>query len=264
MEEAETKLLKILEELKEKYFVKSIKLEFEAEGTTFEEAEFLKKLAEKTNLELTIKTGGCEAVRDINDTKKLQADNIIAPMIESEFALKKFIKAVNNVYEKSELNEKKLFINIESLCGYKNYEEITDSDDFKETDGIILGRSDMARSLGLNKDKVNSSQIYEIAKVLSLKMKNLNKKFVVGGGVFEESIDFFKKLPYITEFETRKIIFDSSILNSENASDGIKKAIEFEKEWLQTKQKFFNFSKEDSKRLVMLKNHTNNVIRLNI
>ena len=240
MEEAEIKLLKILEELKEKYFVKSIKLEFEAEGTTFKEAEFLKKLADKTSLELTVKIGGCEAVRDIIDTKKLQADNIIAPMIESEFALKKFVKAVNNVYEKNELSEKKLFINIESLCGYKNFEEITYSEEFKETEGIILGRSDMARSLGLNKDKVNSSEIYEIAKKLSLKMKEMNKKFVVGGGVFDESVVFFKNL------------------------HGIKKAIEFEKEWLQTKQKFFSFSNEDIKRLLMLKNYTDNVIRLNI
>ena len=150
------------------------------------------------------------------------------------------------------------------MCGYKNCEEIINSEEFKETEGIILGRSDMARSLGLNKDKVNSSEIYEIAKKLSLKIKEMNKKFVVGGGVFEDSVDFFKNLPYITEFETRKIIFDSSVLNFDNAVDGIKKAIEFEKEWLQMKQDFFSCSNEDIKRLIMLKNHTDNVIRLNI
>ena len=264
MEEVETKLIKILEELKEKYFVKSIKLEFEAEGATFEEAELLKTLSQKTNLELTVKIGGCEAVRDIDDIKKLNADNIIAPMIESKYALKKFVKAVKGRFEETELQNKKLFINIESENGYKNLEEIISAEEFEKVNGIILGRSDMAGSLNLSKDKVNSEEIFNIAKEISLKMKTMNKKFIVGGGVFEDSLNFFKKLPYITEFETRKIIFDSSIFDIKNVNDGIKKAIEFEVEWLKAKQMFFNFSKEDSKRLNVLKNYLNNVIRLNI
>ena len=63
----EKKMLSLLKEMKEKYNVSGVKAEFEAEGTRMEEAMRLKEIATRADLEVTIKVGGCEAIKDMFD-----------------------------------------------------------------------------------------------------------------------------------------------------------------------------------------------------
>ncbi|MFA5276435.1 MAG: citrate lyase beta subunit, partial [Candidatus Omnitrophota bacterium] len=67
MNALENKMLKILKDLKDNHHVIGVKAEFEAEGTRIEEALRLKEVVTKAGLELTIKIGGCEAVKDMYD-----------------------------------------------------------------------------------------------------------------------------------------------------------------------------------------------------
>lgn len=254
----ETKMIEILKDLRKNCFAKALKLEFEAEGTSFEEALVLKEMAQKSGLELTVKIGGCEAVRDVIDTKKLEAQTVIAPMIESEYALKKFISAVKNIYEN--VNDIRLFINIETVTALENFDKIINSKNFRYINGIIFGRGDMSCSMGMQRNSVNAPAIFVIAKVLSNKMKNCDKEFIAGGNVTLESLQFFKDLPYISGFETRKIVFDKDILNSKNADNGIIKAIDFEIEWLKYKQKIFGI--EDKQTLKRLEFFEKNIKKL--
>ena len=234
MEVSEAKMLNILEDLRENYFVKSVKLEFEAEGTSLNEAKILADLTKKAGLDLTVKIGGCEALRDIFDAKSLMTKTIIAPMIETDYALLKFTKAVKNAF--CETNFSNLMINIETITGVQNFEKIAASENFAPICGVILGRTDLTGSMGISKSEINSKEIFEIAKNISLKMKELDKKFVVGGGICPNSLDFLKNLPYLTEFETRKIVFDSKILSEPSFEKGVLKALEFELIWLKYKQ----------------------------
>lgn len=250
MNNAETKLSEQLTNLKNNYWVKGLKIEFEAEGASFEEAVFLKELSKKNQLDLTIKIGGCEALRDIFDSIKLGAKTIIAPMIETPYALSKFVKSASNIITENS----KLYINIETVTGVENFDKIILSENFQQINGIVLGRSDLALSMGLSKQDVNSDKIFEIAKYISLKMKTYNKDFVIGGGICNKSCDFLREIPYLTNFETRKIIFDNDILNSDIAIEGIKKAIEFEIDWLKFKEEKFGIkNKNDIKRIEDLK-----------
>ena len=89
-------LLKELKELKSKYNVVGIKSSFEDEGVQFNELIRLKQLCNLSNIVLNIKIGGCEAISDINNCLLIDSDGIVAPMIESPFALEKFITSVNN------------------------------------------------------------------------------------------------------------------------------------------------------------------------
>lgn len=77
---------------------------------------------------------------------------------------------------------------------------------------------------------------------------------VIGGGVSAQSLPFFKELPYLSRFETRKIIFDAKkALNDANADKGILKAVGFELMWLKNKREFYKMIfDEDAARLTML------------
>src|SRR3954467_3758924 len=90
----EKKMVVLLKELKEKHSVTGVKMEFEAEGTRIEEAMRLKEISMKAGLCLTTKIGGCEAIKDMFEAGSLGTSHLVAPMVESAYALKKYLQAV--------------------------------------------------------------------------------------------------------------------------------------------------------------------------
>ena len=117
------KLEEILQELKDLGAV-SVKTSFEDEGAEFNDIMVLRKLTNTHNLKLIIKIGGAEANTDINMAIKLDCDGIIAPMIESKYALKKYLNSLNNInYEKS--IEKG--VNLETVNAHNNIKDILNS-----------------------------------------------------------------------------------------------------------------------------------------
>ncbi len=254
MNTLEHKMVDTLIDLRENHHVVGIKAEFEAEGTRLEEALRLKEVVTKAGLDLTIKVGGCEAIKDMYDARTIGVKTIVAPMIETPYAMKKYVQATKFVFPEEERKEIKFLLNLETITGFKNLEEMVSSPYFTELDGIVLGRVDMTGSMGLTREDINSDKILEIAKTLSAKMQNLNKEMVIGGGVSAQSLPFFKELPYLSRFETRKIIFDAKkALNDANADKGILKAVGFELMWLKNKREFYKMIfDEDAARLTML------------
>ena len=86
----EKKMVAVLQDLKENHNVVGVKAEFEAEGTRLEEAMRLKEVVSKAGIDLTIKIGGCEAIKDMYEARVIGVAKIVAPMIESAYALKKY------------------------------------------------------------------------------------------------------------------------------------------------------------------------------
>ncbi len=254
MNTLEKKMVETLIDLRENHHVVGIKAEFEAEGTRLEEALRLKEVVTKAGLELTIKIGGCEAIKDMYDARTIGVSTIVAPMIETPYALKKYVQATKFVFPEEERKDIKFLINIETVTGFANLKEMIASPAFAEIGGIVLGRVDMTGSMGLTREDINSDKVLEIAKSLSTSMMQVNKDMVIGGGVSAHSLPFFRELPYLSRFETRKIIFDSkSALVDPHADKGILKAVGFELMWLKNKREFYGMIfKEDEARLQML------------
>lgn len=247
----EKDLIKKLKELKTEFNITAIKTEFESEGAVVEEVLLQKEISKNTEIDLVVKIGGCEAINDLYTIKQIGVNSIVSPMIESVYAFKKYIKACKIIFP--DIKNKKLLINIETICGYKNIDEILKTKESNYLSGVVFGRSDMIGSLDLIKEDVNSEMILDYAKELSKKIQQKNKKFIVGGGINKDSVVFLQKIPYLTSFETRKIVFDSNVLNKSNIETGIRKALEFELLWLKNRQEKFNIVRpEDIKRIEML------------
>lgn len=252
----EKKMVDALIDLKENHNVLGVKAEFEAEGTRMEEALRLKEVVTRAGLDLSIKIGGCEALKDMYDAKVIGVEAVLAPMIESPYAMKKYLNATKLAFSEDEREEVKFMINIETETGYKNLDKMFEMEEAKELTGIVLGRVDMSCSMGMTREDINCEKIFDVANDMAKKCMKANKKLIIGGGVSAHSLAFFRRLPKdsLYKFETRKIIFDAQkTIFDPNADKGILKAVGFELMWLKNKRDFYKIIfEEDAQRLINL------------
>lgn len=237
----EIDLYKSLLNLKKRYKIKAIKAEFEAEGSSNENISKLRALTNKVGVELHTKIGGVEAINDIYSSIECGVDGIIAPMVETGFALVKFIESIKK------LNLKKkpfLSINIESKTGLKNIDDILKrSNNF--INNITVGRSDLSMSYFNKKIDQNSQLIQKNIFIISKKAKKFNLSCTVGGGVNKQTVDLYKNnrnISLVKKIETRKVIFEKNIFLKDykplyNAVDFETKYILYKKEILDLKMK---------------------------
>lgn len=252
----EKKMVESLIDLRENHHVVGIKAEFEAEGTRLEEAMRLKEVVTRAGLNLTIKVGGCEAIKDMYEARVIGVNKIVAPMIETPYALKKYIQATQLVFPDVEHQETKFYVNIETITGFENLDAMLGIPEAKYLNGVVLGRVDMTGSMGMTREDINDEKVLKLAKEISKKTKALGLDMVIGGGVSAYSLPFFKELGegMLDYYETRKIIFKApDALKDPNADKGILKAVGFELMWLKNKRDFYGMIfKEDEQRLAML------------
>jgi citrate lyase beta subunit len=209
-----------------------IKQSFEDEGCLLDDVKHIRKLSKINNLKLSVKIGGCEAKSDIYECRYMGVDGIVAPMIETEFSLQKFIESVSHI---DNIN---FYINIESKTGYENIIKILNSPSSKMLSGVVVGRSDLVKSYGYDKSFVNSDFIYEKTHEIMEKTKSYGLKTLMGGNLTPKSIDFITKLKkdnLIDYIETRNVIIKVDDIN--DLKTDIISAIEFESIWLDYKHK---------------------------
>jgi hypothetical protein len=261
MNSRESKMVELLKKLKDKNNILSVKAEFEAEGTRIDEFYRLVDIARKANVNISLKIGGCEAVRDLMEAKQIGVDAVIAPMIESSYALSKFIEAKNKVFSTADQQDVNFLFNIETINAFHNLDDILAiASQEKELDGVVFGRVDFTLSLKLNRDAIGNKEITNYCIATAKKVKNSSLDFVVGGAVSIDTLSSLKDINacFLSRFETRKVIFDSESLNSKNIESGLLDAVYFELLWLINKKEYYKFiSIEDESRIKTLESRWN-------
>jgi 4-hydroxy-2-oxoheptanedioate aldolase len=255
MNELERKMVQQLQDLRENHSVIGVKAEFEAEGTRMEEALRLKEVVSAAGLGLTIKIGGCEALRDMYESRVIGVVRLVGPMVESPWALHKYLAATKLAYPEAERDQVQFCINIETVTGVNHLDEMLALPELADLDGVVLGRVDMCGSLGLTREDINCPQLMEVTRTVFGKSKAKGLDCALGGGVGKEALDFMRQLDegLIDRYETRKVIFKCPEGLGDGANEGILKAVGFELMWLKNKRDFYGcIFAEDAQRIDML------------
>jgi hypothetical protein len=199
--------------------IELFKGEYEAEGLMDLELASEVIIAKSYGLDYLIKISGCEAIRDINIVNTLGIKSVVCPMIESSFAMQKYMKLTDGI----EFNE--IGVTIETKTAVKNVKEILDAG-IKLTN-VTIGRSDLASSMGVT--NVNSNDVLEAVTLVAEAAKKRDLIVTMGGGVNAETRNILSDehplCKLIDKIETRKAVMS---LESFLKPSGLEEAIELE------------------------------------
>ena len=231
--------------------ITGIKQSFEDEGVILADVTTMRRITEAIGISVYVKIGGCEAITDINNCLSTGINAIIAPMVETKFALSKFLNAVKNVKETD------FYFVCETKTALLNLKEMLNSDENSILTGIVVGRSDLTKSFDLPKKDVDSKFICDKVEEAFKLAKDSGLKTTMGGNISVNSADFIKRMyeeGLLDKIETRNVVITLSEDNINTLTDSITKALLFEIDWLDFKaSNYTNIGKAFSERTGILK-----------
>ena len=231
-----------------------IKVSFEDEGAQFHEMITLRDMTRRLGLQLCVKIGGGEAKRDMIDCDVLGADFVVAPMIETAFAMSKFLKSVD-----SSPSNGSTAINIETITAHDNLASfVGEWQTGRKPDAVVFGRVDFVSSLCKDRAFVNTPEMMSLVADVFESARNADPSIItcLGGAVSADSGEFIGELidrGLLDRFETRYIIFDAKRVALDRFNELILMATRFEIAWLRfVRNRFLHYADKDLKRIVMI------------
>lgn len=258
-------MVDLLKELKQQYAAVGVRADFEAEGTRFEELLRLKEISMSAGLKFALKIGGCESIRDMLESRTVGVDCLAAPIVESAYALQKYLQAVDKIFPFEERKNLEIICNIETITAKDNFDEMLSIPEISFLQGVVIERVDMCRSLGMHEDSVNDPQVNQIVLDIIEKARKKGLLCTISGGVSQESLSFFRSIPkgFLHRYETHKVSFDFVKALAHAPEEGILKGLAFEFLWLENKLSYYKgISLGDKHRMELIQQRYGRAIEL--
>jgi len=199
------KLKARLEELVKSWGLTALKTGTEVEDMSFEEIGLLRDLS-RDLIPLFVKIGGPEARNDMRELEAIGVDGLIAPMIESVYALRKFIFTLKETLSPFSYRKLEKGINLETIDGFRQMNGILSAPETKELHQITAARTDLSGSMGVGPD---ADQVLEICSTIVTCCREQGLRTSVGGkinpGIAGKLIDFIRP----DTINTRHMVLDS-------------------------------------------------------
>jgi HpcH/HpaI aldolase/citrate lyase family protein len=178
----------------------SLKGEFEAEGLNSIEMAAEAIWAARRGLDYLVKIGGCEAKSDVEYLQKLGIRSLVAPMIESPFAMSKYMGMLpDGAFDH-------VGVTIETFHAVDRIEEILEAG--TKLTNVTIGRSDLTASFGGS--STNCPETLEKTLKVARSAKARGLEVTMGGSVDAKTREIMREghelASLLDAVETRKIV----------------------------------------------------------
>lgn len=178
----------------------SLKGEFEAEGLPRDTVAAEAAFAARNGLPYLVKIGGCEAKSDLRFLMQVGIRSIVAPMIESAFAMRKYMEMLpEGAFDH-------VGVTIETIDAVRNIEAILDAG--RHLSEVTVGRTDLTASYGGS--DVNSDKTMAMVKTVASAASKRGLQLTMGGSINAQTIALLQKdealRAVVACVETRKCV----------------------------------------------------------
>lgn len=212
------------------YSASALKASFEDEGINDEDLTDLVLLSGFGDLEVAVKIGGAEANSDIVRCLRRGVVDIVAPLVESSYAVSKFVNAAKTKSRALGVHDVGLHVNLETKTAVANAKDII-SDHKDSLRGVVVGRSDLSMSMGLQKSNVDDEVVMDCVRTVLYTAKKNGLMTTMGGTISVKTVPHIISLRHqglLDRFETRAVVFDITTSDDHILSSAITKALEYE------------------------------------
>lgn len=180
--------------------VVSLKGEFEAEGLPRDSVAAEAGFAARNGLPYLVKIGGCEAKSDMRFLMAIGVRSIVAPMIESAFAMRKYQDMLpDGAFDH-------VGVTIETIDAVQRIDAILDAG--VKLSEVTVGRTDLTASFGGS--GVDSAETIAMVKTVAMAAQTRGLKTTMGGSVNAKTIALLREddelRGLIACVETRKCV----------------------------------------------------------
>ena len=156
----------------------------------------------------------------------LGVDGIIAPMIESPYALKKFLETLHDILGPISFDKIQKVVNIETTQAVDLIREILDQEAAGELNQVTAARSDLSSSMDCHPD---DERVSDACLKIVDHARNRGYRTSVGGAITPGNIHSIIKEIMPDRVNTRNMVMDTGYL-MDTSADAVRRCLEFEAE----------------------------------
>jgi hypothetical protein len=222
-----------LKQLIDQHDVWAMKLSTEDAGMPFGDIQERHRLFGDL-LPLQLKIGGPEARNDIRTGVKIGCQSLIAPMVESPYALSNFINACRETLGEKKFEHVDLQINVETRQGAEQIEAILEADGASHLSQITVGRHDLCRSMDR---KPNETPVMDATSRVVREAQQRDIRTSVGGRITPGDARMIAEEVEPDKINTRELGF--TVRSPEQVEEAVRKILDFEVELLVHERTFY-------------------------